>query len=60
MIQTIRKYSLSIGMKFGTERCAMPIMKSGKKRKSRRNRTTKSGKHCNAWREGKLEILGKY
>ena len=30
LIQTIRIYNQDIGMKFGIEKCAMLIMKSGK------------------------------
>ncbi len=31
LIQTIRIYSQDIGMEFGIEKCAMLIMKSGKR-----------------------------
>ena len=31
LIQTVRIYSQDIGMKFGSEKCAMLVMKSGKR-----------------------------
>ena len=34
-IQTMRIYSLGIGMEFGIEKCAMLIMKSGKQVKDK-------------------------
>ena len=30
LIHAVRKYSQDIGMEFGTEKCAMLVMKSGK------------------------------
>ena len=49
--QAIRIYSPDIGMEFGIEKRAMLIRKSG------RNRTAKSGKHQNTWREWKLQVI---
>ena len=41
---SIKINSKDLGMEFGIEKCALLIMKSGKKQKSGRNRTAKPGK----------------
>ena len=45
-VKTIKIYSQNIEMEFEIEICALLIMK-GRKRNSKRNRTTKSGKNQN-------------
>ena len=40
------------------EKHAMLIMKNGKKRNNRRNRTIKSRKNQNTWKKGKLQVFG--
>ena len=42
-------------MEFGIGKCAMLIMKSGKRQI---NRTTQPRKNQNTWRKGKLQVLG--
>ena len=56
LIQTIRKYTQDIGMKFGIEKCAMLVMKKGKKRNTVRNRTTSPRKNKNTWRKRELQV----
>ena len=56
LIQTIEIYSKERGMEFGIKRRAMRILKRAK-RQIGRNRTGKSKKK-NAWRIGKLQVLG--
>ena len=34
LINTVRIYSRDIGMEFGIEKCAMPVMKSGKRHRT--------------------------
>ena len=34
LIHTVRIYNQNIGMEFGIEKCAMPIMKSGKRHRT--------------------------
>ena len=45
LIQTIRIYSQDIGMKFDIEKCAMLIMRSGK-RQEYYYQIKKESKHC--------------
>ena len=45
-------------MEFGFELYVMSLMKSTKKRNNERNRTVKSGNNQDAWRVGKLPVLG--
>ena len=42
LIHSVRIYSQDIGMEFGIEKCAMRVMKSGKRHLTRRNGTAKS------------------
>ena len=57
-IQTVKIYTQDVGMEFGIEKCAMIVMKSGKRKNDGRNRTTKSRKNLIIWRKGNLQILG--
>ena len=58
LTQTIRAYIQYIRSEFDIEKCAMPIMKSGKRQNYRRNKTAKSRKNQSAWRKGKLQVHG--
>ena len=50
-IQAVRIYIQDIGMEFGIEKCAMLIMRSGKRQMTEENRTTKSRKNQNPRRK---------
>ena len=56
LIQAIRVYSQYIGMELSIEKCAMLIMKSRKRETVKMNKTTKSGRNQNAWKQGKLQV----
>ena len=59
LIQAARIYSDDI-MEFGIEKCAMLIMKSGKRQITEGTELPKQEKkNQNAWGEGNLQILGK-
>ena len=59
LIQTIRINSQDRKMEFGMEKCAMLIMKSRKReKKTRKEWNYQSGNHQNAFRRGKLQIIG--
>ena len=55
VLYKLKEYSVRM---LGIEKCAMLIMKNGKKTNNRRNRTIKSRKNQNAWRKGNLQVLG--
>ena len=44
-IQTVEIYSQDIGIEFGTEKCSMHIMKSGKRHMTEGDRQTKPRKN---------------
>ena len=56
LTQTIRMYSQDTGMDFSIEKCALLILRSGKR--IGRNRTAKPRNNQNTWRKGKLQVLG--
>ena len=58
LIQALGIYSEDIGMEFGIEKCAMLIMKSGKRQMTEGLELPNQEKNQNAWREGILNILG--
>ena len=43
-------------MEFGIEKCAMLVMKKGKKRNNGRNRITVTRQNKNTWRKRELQV----
>ena len=58
LIHTVRIYSQDIGMEFGIEKCAMLVMKSGKRHVTGGMELLNQENNQNARRKGKLQILG--
>ena len=63
LIQTVRIYSQDIGMEFGIEKCAMLVMKSGKRLMTeeieqlnkKKSECSQKKKPTNTWEYGKLK-----
>ena len=53
----MRIYNDDIGMEFGIEKCAMPIMKSGKQQMTEGIELQNKEKNQNARKKGNLQIL---
>ena len=57
LIQTIRIYSLDIGMDSGIEKMSQADKEKRKTTNEGRKRTAKSRKNQNAWTKGNLQVL---
>ena len=57
-ILTVRICSQDIGMEFGVESCTIQVMKSGKRRMTKRMELLDQEKNQNTQRKGKLQTLG--
>ena len=60
LIQTIRLYSQDIGMQFGIEKCAMLIMKSGKRQMTERKEPLIQEKFKSLGEKQNLLVLKEY
>ena len=56
LVQTIRSFSKDIGMQFGIDKCALIMLKRGKRKVLRRNKASRSSCYLPIGRRWKLQI----